>query len=83
MAQWVKHLPLVQVMILGSGIEPPIWLPAQGGACFSLSLPIPLLVLSLAHSLSQVNNKNKISPVFTKQTFCKPISALSQPSLNL
>jgi len=30
----------------GSGIEPRIGLPAQRGACFSLSLPLCLLVLS-------------------------------------
>ena len=50
MAQWVKYLPLAQIMILG--FQPHIGLPARQGACFSLSLflLLPLLVLSLCQT---------------------------------
>ena len=48
-AQLVKHLPLAQVVILGSHV----WFPAQWGACFSLTLclRLPLLMLSLSVKL--------------------------------
>jgi len=42
-AQLVKCLPSAQ----GAGIEPCVGLPAQWGACFSLCLPLPPLVLYL------------------------------------
>ena len=42
----VEHLPLAQGVILGSGIESCIWLPA-----WSLLLPLPMsLLLSLCLS---------------------------------
>ena len=61
----VKHLPLVQVKILGPGVlgswgpgaQPCMGLPAQPGVCFSLPLPTPLLMLVL--SLSEIKSKKK------------------------
>ena len=49
-AQLVKHLPLAQSWTRGPGMEPLIRLFAQRGACFSLSLCLPLsaCVLSLS-----------------------------------
>ena len=53
-AQSVKHLPLAQVMILGS------WDPAAHGALCSvgsllLPLPLPLLVFPLSLPVCQMN----------------------------
>ena len=44
--QWVKPLPLAQVMVPGPGIKPHIRLPTQQGVCFSLSLPLCSFFLS-------------------------------------
>ena len=57
MAQSVNNLPSVLVMILGSGDLAFHCVPAQQGACFSLS---SLLVLSLIISvcLSHMNGYN-------------------------
>ena len=45
-AQLVEHLPLAQLVIWSPGIECCLELPAWWGVCFSLSLPLPTLVLS-------------------------------------
>lgn len=43
-AQWVKLLPLAQVIISGSWDQAP---PQHGAPCSAGSLPLPLLVLPL------------------------------------
>ena len=52
----VKHLPLAQVMIMGSW-DGALWAPCSGGSlllplALPLSLPLPLLLLCLSFSLS-------------------------------
>ena len=56
MAQLVKHLPLAQVMILGSWDRAPHRAPCSAGSLL-LPLPLPLLVfpLTLSLSLCQLN----------------------------
>ena len=61
MAQSVKHLPLVRVMISGSWDRAPCWAPCSAG---SLLLPLPLL-LPPAHALSQINTILKKNPKTT------------------
>lgn len=50
-AKAAKHLPLAQVMIPGFWVETLVGLLAQRGACFSLCLPLFLLVRALSLSL--------------------------------
>ena len=58
-AQLVKHLPLAQVMI---PIKPHVRLSAEGGgACFSLSLCLCLLLNLLM--LCQINKQNLFKSV--------------------
>ena len=62
LAQSVKHLPLAQIMILGSLdlTLRPTGLPVHWGVCFSLSLcPSPSLVLSLLCLSNELIKKKK------------------------
>ena len=47
-AQWVKCLPLAQIMISGSLDRAPRWTPCSAGNLL-LSLPLPLLLHSLSN----------------------------------
>ena len=64
-AQWVKHLPLAQVMISGSSDGAPHWAPRSTG---SLLLSLPLCSSSSTHAvscfLSQIEYLHKKSHKF-------------------
>ena len=56
MSQLVKHLPLVQVITLGPWDRALSWAPCSAGDIISPSAPAH--VLSLTHSVPQINEKN-------------------------
>lgn len=54
--QLVKHLSSAW----GAGIGPHVWLPAQWGVCFSLSLcPSPACVLAHVHACAPAHSREK------------------------